>query len=86
MRKWHYLPPFLGFELIFETQNKSALESPEFRNAVKALDVNETPQSWYLPFAHDSLPRPALTAPICELVRGNTYAAMSASTNVCSNK
>ncbi|KDQ24544.1 hypothetical protein PLEOSDRAFT_161417 [Pleurotus ostreatus PC15] len=47
--------------------DKGPLESPEFRSAVKTLDVNETPQSWYLPFAHDSIPRPALTAPVCEL-------------------
>ncbi|KAL4263912.1 Berberine/berberine-like domain-containing protein [Pleurotus pulmonarius] len=47
--------------------DKGPFESPEFRNAVKALDVNETPQRWFLPFAHDSLPRPALTAPVCEL-------------------
>lgn len=41
----------------------------EFRKAVKALDVEGNPDSYYLPFAHDSLPRPALTAPLCELVR-----------------
>ncbi|KAF9507445.1 hypothetical protein BS47DRAFT_310816 [Hydnum rufescens UP504] len=34
------------------------LESPVFRNAVKALDVEGKPENYYLPFAHDSLPRP----------------------------
>ena len=49
--------------------DKGPLESPEFREAVKALDVEGKPDSYYLPFAHDSLPRAALTAPVCELVR-----------------
>ena len=49
--------------------DKGPLESPEFREAVKALDVEGKPDSYYLPFAHDSLPRAALTAPLCELVR-----------------
>ena len=49
--------------------DKGPLESQEFRQAVKALDVEGTPDSYYLPFAHDSLPRAALTAPLCELVR-----------------
>ncbi|KAF8240100.1 hypothetical protein L208DRAFT_1449600 [Tricholoma matsutake] len=47
--------------------DKGPLESTEFRKAVKALDVEGNPDSYYLPFAHDSLPRPALTAPLCEL-------------------
>ncbi|KAE9390852.1 hypothetical protein BT96DRAFT_1024361 [Gymnopus androsaceus JB14] len=46
---------------------KGPLETFEFRAAVKALDVDGKPESNYLPFAHDSLPRPALTAPVCEL-------------------
>ena len=49
--------------------DKGPLESPEFRNAVKLMDVKGKPESYYLPFPHDSLPRPALTAPVCELVR-----------------
>jgi hypothetical protein len=47
--------------------DKGPLESPEFRMAVEALDVKGKPESYYLPFAHDSLPRDALTAPLCEL-------------------
>jgi len=43
------------------------LETHEFRKAVKALDVKGEPISAYLPFDHDSLPRAALTAPVCQL-------------------
>ncbi|KAJ6570540.1 hypothetical protein DFH09DRAFT_916980 [Mycena vulgaris] len=46
---------------------KGPLEADEFRTSVKALDVNGEPASCYLPFDHDSLPRTALTAPVCEL-------------------
>ena len=49
--------------------DKGPLKSPEFTEAVRALDVKGKPDSYYLPFAHDSLPRPALIAPVCELVR-----------------
>jgi hypothetical protein len=44
--------------------------------AVEALDVKGKPESYYLPFAHDSLPRAALTAPLCELVR-SSHCAMT---------
>ncbi|KAH9978334.1 hypothetical protein BJV74DRAFT_860011 [Russula compacta] len=47
--------------------DKGPLKSPEFTEAVRALDVKGKPDSYYLPFAHDSLPRPALIAPVCEL-------------------
>ncbi|KIM35066.1 hypothetical protein M413DRAFT_32774 [Hebeloma cylindrosporum] len=47
--------------------DRGPLESLEFRNAVKVLDVEGTPESYYLPFGDDSLPRPALTVPLCEL-------------------
>ncbi|KAJ7071560.1 hypothetical protein C8F01DRAFT_440409 [Mycena amicta] len=46
---------------------KGPQESSEFKDAIKALDVHGAPEITYLPFAHDSLPRPALTAPVCEL-------------------
>ncbi|KAJ6555566.1 hypothetical protein DFH09DRAFT_1262406 [Mycena vulgaris] len=46
---------------------KGPLEAQEFRKCVKALDANGEPTSSYLPFAHDSLPRAALTAPVCQL-------------------
>ena len=39
-----------------------------FRQSIKALDVKSTPVSWYLPFDDADKVRPALTAPICELV------------------
>ncbi|KAJ7653400.1 hypothetical protein B0H17DRAFT_1100822 [Mycena rosella] len=47
--------------------DKGPLEAPEFRKSVKALDAAGEPVSSYLPFAHESLPRPALTAPMCQL-------------------
>ncbi|KAJ7286013.1 hypothetical protein C8J57DRAFT_1286485 [Mycena rebaudengoi] len=54
-----------------KNMNPSASEGPEglpeFREAVKALDVNSKPASWYLPFDDASLVRPALTAPLCQL-------------------
>jgi len=59
--------PSVLFWVIQWLANKGPLELPEFRKAVNALDVNGKPSSSYLPFAHDSLPRPALTAPLCEL-------------------
>ena len=40
-----------------------------FRKSVKEIDVNSNPSSWYLPFDSADLVRPALTAPICQLVR-----------------
>ncbi|KAJ7439755.1 hypothetical protein FB451DRAFT_1377795 [Mycena latifolia] len=43
------------------------LQAPDFRKAVAALDAQGDPASCYLPFAHESLPRPALTAPVCQL-------------------
>ncbi|KAF8961733.1 hypothetical protein BDZ97DRAFT_1827730 [Flammula alnicola] len=42
-------------------------QGENFRESVKALDVNSNPSSWYLPFESADLVRPALTAPICEL-------------------
>ncbi|KAF7294530.1 Glycoside hydrolase family 5 protein [Mycena indigotica] len=42
-------------------------ESASFKAFVNALDVSGTPAITYLPFAHESLPRPALMAPVCEI-------------------
>ncbi|KAJ7599452.1 hypothetical protein C8J56DRAFT_916744 [Mycena floridula] len=47
--------------------DKGPLESVEFRKVVKALDVKGEPVSHYIPFAHESLPRAALNAPLCQL-------------------
>ncbi|PPQ98860.1 hypothetical protein CVT26_014336 [Gymnopilus dilepis] len=41
--------------------------SQSFREAVKGLDIQSTPSSWYLPFKNADLARPALTAPVCQL-------------------
>lgn len=43
-------------------------ESEAFRESVKALDKNSTPSSWFMPFKSADLIRPALTAPLCQLV------------------
>ena len=40
-----------------------------FRKSVREMDVNSDPSSWYLPFDSADLVRPALTAPVCQLVR-----------------
>lgn len=40
-----------------------------FRKSVREMDVNSNPSSWYLPFDSADLVRPALTAPICQLVQ-----------------
>jgi hypothetical protein len=40
-----------------------------FRKSVKEIDVNSNPSSWYLPFDSADLIRPALTAPVCQLVQ-----------------
>ena len=43
-------------------------EMRAFRESVKALDTNSHPLSWYQPFDSAELVRPALTAPVCQLV------------------
>ena len=40
-----------------------------FRKSVREMDVNSNPSSWYLPFDSADLVRPALTAPVCQLVQ-----------------
>ena len=40
-----------------------------FRKSVGEMDVNSNPSSWYLPFDSADLIRPALTAPVCQLVQ-----------------
>ena len=40
-----------------------------FRKFVREMDVNSNPSSWYLPFDSADLVRPALTAPVCQLVQ-----------------
>ena len=40
-----------------------------FRKSVKEIDVNSNPSSWYLPFDSADLVRPALIAPVCQLVQ-----------------
>ena len=40
-----------------------------FRKSVREMDVNSNPYSWYLPFDSADLVRPALTAPVCQLVQ-----------------
>ena len=40
-----------------------------FRKSVREMDVNSNPSSWYLPFDSADLIRPALTAPVCQLVQ-----------------
>ena len=60
--------PFLTLDNVEWIADKGPLQSKEFRDAVNALDESGKPENYYLPFAHDSLPRPALTAPVCELV------------------
>ena len=40
-----------------------------FRKSVREIDVNSNPSSWYLPFDSADLVRPALTAPVCQLVQ-----------------
>ncbi|KAJ7106667.1 hypothetical protein C8R44DRAFT_885937 [Mycena epipterygia] len=47
--------------------DKGPLEAGEFRKCVKALDINGEPVSSCLPFDHESLPKAALTAPVCQL-------------------
>ncbi|KAF7310456.1 Glycoside hydrolase family 5 protein [Mycena chlorophos] len=46
---------------------KGPQETAQFKESVNALDARGSPNIVYLPFAHESLPRPALTAPVCEL-------------------
>ncbi len=43
-------------------------EMQKFRKSVKEMDVNAKPVSWYMPFESADVVRPALTAPICQLV------------------
>ena len=40
-----------------------------FRKSLREIDVNSNPSSWYLPFDSADLVRPALTAPVCQLVQ-----------------
>ncbi|KAJ6607806.1 hypothetical protein B0H10DRAFT_1885477 [Mycena sp. CBHHK59/15] len=47
--------------------DQGPLEAQEFRKCVAALDVSGEPVSSYLPFDHESLPRAALTARVCQL-------------------
>ena len=47
---------------------KGSDPSEDFRESVKALDVNSNPTSYHLPFESADMPRPALTAPLCQLV------------------
>jgi len=49
--------------------NPEEYKGPEgdFRARVNALDVKNKPTVWYFPFEDAKLPRPALTAPVCQL-------------------
>ncbi|KAL1694750.1 hypothetical protein GGG16DRAFT_110086 [Schizophyllum commune] len=38
-----------------------------FRDSIRALDAQQSPTSWLLPFENADLIRPALTAPVCEI-------------------
>jgi len=49
------------------TGSKGPEQSEPFRESIKALDVDSKPTSWYLPFDNADKPRPALTAPLCQL-------------------
>lgn len=40
-----------------------------FRKSVREMDVNSNPSLWYLPLDSADSVRPALTAPVCQLVR-----------------
>ena len=56
-------------------KEQGVCDSTTFRDAVKALDQNGSPQSWLITFSDESILAPAVTAPITELVSnlGHSY-------------